>query len=92
MTPTWYTLPPFFMPLTPMTGLQFSTAVRKICSGSVSTESALDDCLCLRKNNNIQLVDCSTLCQHHKTGDKYPGGGGGVPLMGMLVINFENNP
>ena len=47
MAPTWYTVPALFMPTTPMTGLQFSIAVAKICKGSVSNESGWDDCLCL---------------------------------------------
>ena len=37
------------MPRTPITGLEFSTAARKIWSASVSIKSGLDDCLCLYK-------------------------------------------
>ena len=37
------------MPRTPITGLEFSTAARKISSGSVSIKSGWVDCLCLYK-------------------------------------------
>ena len=58
---TWKILPPLFIALTPTTGLAFSTASKKIWSGSVWIELGSAASLCLKKNkpNSTNRIEYS---------------------------------